>query len=421
MVEIFTKRRELMPSDESVEQHETKRKQELADVEKDKKDVTPTGGLFKGLFPPETKLVTYDEDDGVFRCPHCFQEYEEADDGSRACAQCHVQVEYGPDYRDVMGDFHDEGDSELDEEEEDDEDGLDEDVLDHLELGLDDGHHGFGHPNYHFQNFGVFDGAAIHQHQYPEFGEESEESEDSDDDLSGFIAGDDEDLGQSNVRSRGREVIDLLSDDDSDEGGAVSNGRNRRRMARVVRDSSPSVVSVSNSSVSSADMHEQDAILQSAGWSPLHQDDDDDDDDNAFNYGYPPSSHASQNDQEDESDTETMVGNGLSDDERSMRESPETSRYEYQHYENQSSEDEHDSDDDHINHFPMDRDGDTEMSSDGASRASRSVSVDSDAPVPMRYAARRAVELASSGKFCMFHRIPSVFSICFYNTQGILL
>lgn len=75
MVEVFTKRGELMPSDESIEQHTQKRAEEIAEVERDRGAVK---GLFKGAFPAngEQGRVFRDEQDGVWRCPGCHHEHE---------------------------------------------------------------------------------------------------------------------------------------------------------------------------------------------------------------------------------------------------------------------------------------------------------------------------------------------------------
>lgn len=75
MVEVFTNRSQLMPSDESVDQHAKKRAEEIAEVDRDK---TGPQGLFKGTFPanggPGRPLR--DEADHVYRCPGCHHELE---------------------------------------------------------------------------------------------------------------------------------------------------------------------------------------------------------------------------------------------------------------------------------------------------------------------------------------------------------
>lgn len=75
MVEMFTKRGELMPSDESIDQHTQKRAEEIAEVDRDR---NAAAGLFKGAFPAnggQSRLFR-DEQDGVWRCPGCHHEHE---------------------------------------------------------------------------------------------------------------------------------------------------------------------------------------------------------------------------------------------------------------------------------------------------------------------------------------------------------
>jgi len=76
MVEVFTKRAELMPSDESIDQHTQKRSEEVAEVDRDR---TGAKGLFKGAFPVAHGGhggVWRDEADDVWRCPECNFEHE---------------------------------------------------------------------------------------------------------------------------------------------------------------------------------------------------------------------------------------------------------------------------------------------------------------------------------------------------------
>ena len=84
MVDIFMKRTELMPPDESMEQHQQRRADETEAVEKDKSSAT---GLFRGTFP-KTRDFIYDEADGVTRCPVCLSEYE----GGELCNSCGAEV-----------------------------------------------------------------------------------------------------------------------------------------------------------------------------------------------------------------------------------------------------------------------------------------------------------------------------------------
>jgi len=95
MVEIFCKRGELMEPDESIEQHATKRAEEIADVEKDK---SSPEGLFKGTFRPSPRMeLLFDEADGIFRCPTCQHE----DEGGAFCENCGTFIERGDGYSDL--------------------------------------------------------------------------------------------------------------------------------------------------------------------------------------------------------------------------------------------------------------------------------------------------------------------------------
>jgi hypothetical protein len=102
-----------MPSDESMEQHNKKRAEEIADVDRDKNS---PDGLFKGTFPPHRAELLFDESDGVFRCPGCQHEHE----GERQCPHCGTLLEDGYGFSDVDedADLEDLEDLELDLDEE---------------------------------------------------------------------------------------------------------------------------------------------------------------------------------------------------------------------------------------------------------------------------------------------------------------
>jgi hypothetical protein len=231
---------------------------------------------------------------------------------------------------------------------------------------------------------------------------EMESSEDEDDggSLHEFVAPDDEEPTQIPVRRQNnqpnqREPI-TISDDESDEGGAVSNRFSRRR-ARVRISPSPSVIAVTDNNTATdseaGDMHSEAELLRDAGWSPLDQGNDSEAEehlafnDNRYGDGYG-SSVFGQSD--NNSDTETMVGNGGSDsdEDRSREEFSATPTYAgyagppyipHEHMpENYESLDEDADDDDSEAGFSSvyDRDGDTEMSA--SPRASRSASVNTD-------------------------------------------
>lgn len=84
IVETFIAQAELMPADESVEQHNERKKEEAALVLEDKNSVL---GLFKGKFRSRAaagRTLMFDEADGVERCVECGHEYE----GSDQCFNC---------------------------------------------------------------------------------------------------------------------------------------------------------------------------------------------------------------------------------------------------------------------------------------------------------------------------------------------
>ncbi|KAF2109012.1 hypothetical protein BDV96DRAFT_248002 [Lophiotrema nucula] len=89
MTSVFIARVELLPSGETLEQHQKWQKEEADIVQKDKDNNDPrTGGLFKGCFksgraaaPP--LRVLRDQEDGVDRCPMCSWELEDGE-----CTQC---------------------------------------------------------------------------------------------------------------------------------------------------------------------------------------------------------------------------------------------------------------------------------------------------------------------------------------------
>lgn len=308
MVEIFTKRIELMPADESIEQHNTKRAEEVADVEKDRNGPL---GLFKGIFPKKRQSLLRDEADGVLRCPNCNHEYE----GGVNCSVCDTPVD-------------------LDDSSDMDEDDLDSPMspegpppfYDLDAMGLD--HHFAHHHRHHIVNTDS------------EFTSESSDDEDEGS-MRDFVAPDDEvQLQQDRIRQasrgtnteddsqtededespphrswpRNREVVTILSDDDSDEGGEVISRRSRRR--NVAPSMSPSVLTVTDGSTDGSevgDMHSEADRLRTAGWSPLdHGNDSDAEVQEMYGYGSPLDGNDS--DEDSDTNTETMQGNIPSDD-----------------------------------------------------------------------------------------------------------
>lgn len=304
-----------MPADESVEQHITKRKEEIAAVESDK---SSPEGLFKGCFPPPRPALVYDEEDNVIRCPSCGHEHE----GGPACTNCGQELDedlYG------MSDAFDE-EAELED--------LEDFELEEIESEFAE-IHGFHHSH-------IAGISARHQsgfdHRHPRMTRDEiralhSEEEDDDDEttdseagsLSDFIVEDRHEYGNGPDAGSPNAPI-TISDDDSDEGGEVSNRRPRRRGRRGAASPTPSVITLTASSTNGSeagDQHSEAERLIEAGWSPLHQGVDNDGEPSAgyrnnhyhqyFNaYGNPPAESSDGQDSDDNSDTntETMVDHG---------------------------------------------------------------------------------------------------------------
>jgi hypothetical protein len=385
MVEIFTKRTELMPADESVEQHKAKRAEEIADVEKDKNG---PDGLFKGTFPERGGQLLFDEADGVLRCPHCAHEHE----GGPSCLNCGGAID---DDRDGFSDVDDE---ELDDLELD----LDEELQAELGMGLHD--HFFASLPRVDEARSVFEAARRrlqehrHHHHHLHHLESSElsnsedselDSEADDDDggsLQDFVVRDDEEpprpIGRIGARNR---QVTLLSDDESDEGGAISSRRPRRRnVAPSISSPSVAVTDESTNGSEVGDMHSEADLLRHAGWSPLdHGTDSDPDTPNPYGGGYGSTLDGHESDEESDTNTETMIGNGATDDEDDhlrddMSETPTYGHPDYTHYGHAVYEhlgdDTDDDSSDAQSSVVMDGDGDTEMSVSPDARRSVSVS-----------------------------------------------
>ncbi|KAH8676870.1 hypothetical protein BGZ60DRAFT_429340 [Tricladium varicosporioides] len=387
LVEVFTKRSELMPGDETIDQHKQKREEEIADVDRDRNGPE---GLFKGTFPSRSGALYRDEaDGGIMRCPNCHVEYV----GGPVCVNCQTELD----------DFHDFSDFDED---------ADLDELDALSLDLDEeldaefeemhGHHNFmemppfRHPYVHFHRHHHHHGPdeATDQSDISNSDASDMNSEDDEDDggsLADFVAQDDEEpirrpSRRLHNRSSQPQPIEI-SDDDSDEGGAVSN-RIPRRRARVEGSSSPSpsLLTVTDNGTNDSDAGDANSeadMLRHAGWSPLDQGNDSDADDQfQFRQGY---GYEDDDVSDEDSDTETMVGNGASDDEedRAREGFSETPTYDHGAYppyiphEHYSSLGEEADDESEAGYSSVyDRDGDTEMSV--SPRAGRSVSVDTN-------------------------------------------
>ncbi|RDW77104.1 hypothetical protein BP6252_05157 [Coleophoma cylindrospora] len=396
LVEIFTKQTDLMPSDESVEQHNTKRLEETADVDRDKNGNV---GLFKGTFPEGRTDVRFDEEDRVYRCLACGHEHN----GEPVCEHCGAEIddEAYNEFSDMDGDLEDLENLEVD---------LDADMGPH---GL---YFGMGIPPYpHFMHgplhrFYPFHD-HVHHHLDPEtnsedsddhssIDSESEDEDEEDGSLQDFVVQDgyyganaenshdyhaDGQAVGSSTRNHAIVVSDD-DDDDSDEGGEISNRRRgrlgatrQRRPIRVIDSTSPSapsVVSVSDSTDESeaGTYNDEAALLRDAGWSPLHHDSDEEHTPTPYEYyGYQESDDDRPEDAE--SDTETMVGHDIEEDEddssHDQSRTPQhiyganADTYAYYARGNNSyeSDEEHgDDDDSDVGLSGMDHDGDTEMS-----------------------------------------------------------
>ncbi|KAG9236904.1 hypothetical protein BJ875DRAFT_396337 [Amylocarpus encephaloides] len=387
LVEVFVKRSELIPSDETIEQHTERRSEQVAEVEKDRSSPL---GLFKGVFTARVGELYRDDYDNVIRCRECGHEHE----GGPDCEHCGAILNTD----DLSGIDDEEADlDELDALSLELEDGLEAEFEEHD--SLDVGHprnfeRGFLHP--------LYTGGHHHPRPGPSRSLEEEfdemlESDGSDEagSLDDFVAADDEDPirppGQHQNRRRQRVPVIEISDDESDEGGDVSD-RIPRRRSQALASSSPE----ENSSMTSGTDNETDAdvddtnseaeMLRRSGWSPLDTGNDSDAEDQfRFRRGF----EYNEDDEElsdDNSDTETIGGNSPSDDEedRSRDGVSQTPTYDggYDGYNShRETPDCHgysgtsvDIDNDSVSgSSAYDRDGDTEMSV--SPRASRSVSI----------------------------------------------
>lgn len=83
IVQVFCNRTELLPADDTIEEHNNRRQKESELLELDK---TSPEGLFKGCFTAPLKSLVRDEQDGVIRCAACGYEWE----GAPYCEQCRM-------------------------------------------------------------------------------------------------------------------------------------------------------------------------------------------------------------------------------------------------------------------------------------------------------------------------------------------
>ena len=371
-------RAEMMPADESVQQHATKRAEEVATVDLDRNG---PDGLFKGLFPPGRTELILDEADGVHRCPHCNTEYT----GGQHCDACGAEIDdeglYG-----FSGDDLDEDDMEA----------LENELHAELQHEFAQGahhhlarvnHDHFGHYHHaHHPHHHADQSSITSDDSHDELEHDDDSLSDSDDEgsLRDFVAHDsspeqnrydDSPRNLNHIRvevtphgesPRRSLAINISDDDDSDEGGPIIARGRRNRWSRQAS-TPPRVINLTEDDSSASDVGDMESVaerLRYDGWSPLQEAeaDDNESDDRA-----PTSNDGS----DDGSDTET-IGN---DEGGSPRARP--SRLDFlrraagRHFgwQQESHADDDGSDD---GTSVMDRDGDTEMSvSPDARTASR--------------------------------------------------
>jgi len=315
MVEILMKRKEILPDDESADQHYQKKTEEIREVEKDRNG---PDGLFKGCFPA-LKSPWRDEAEGVLRCPECGHEHV----GGPACENCGTELDMDDFFSDIDDDF-DADDLGLESGLEEIEAELENDFAAHREHL----HHnpyldaGIPHPRpYH-----AFAQHYHHHHRYattePSDGSDMDSEEENEGSLHEFVAPDDEEpvRGPGPLpNDRPVEIVTISDDDDSeDEGGAVSNRRPQRR-GRPTRpavqfsDSPPSVISLSTNESERGDEAD---MLRHAGWSPLDQENDSDAEGQVpYGYGAYHAENGVTDDEDSDTNTETMAGLPYTDDE----------------------------------------------------------------------------------------------------------
>lgn len=312
IVDTFVARSELMPSDESIEQHNQRKKEEADMVTTDK---TSSSGLFKGCFSGRTvmgRTLHFDEEDGVMRCVICGHEYE----GHSRCTVCHT--DFQGDDEDIQerddfseDDMDDIDDSDMDSElafghDEDEAEAMDDDALGyqnrlpHGGLGafLASERRNDRRPHGSFalglQSHRRLSREGVTEADFNAYTAEQSDSEDEGS-LADFVVPDDLRSGQIEVNSSD-------NDEDSDEGGAIQTSRRRNRgQHRVTIRSSPSVEASGTNGSTTPNSVMGRGFTHPGGWSPLQEDSDDEDD------------HHPRDTEDDESDSNTMIGNQDSD------------------------------------------------------------------------------------------------------------
>ncbi|OBT70070.1 hypothetical protein VE03_00448 [Pseudogymnoascus sp. 23342-1-I1] len=351
LAEIFVNRVELMPADESTEQHIKRRKEENQAVETDR---ISDEGLFKGCFSAAIRLgnIRYDEADRMHVCSHCGHEFT----GGPLCENCGVDFD-GEDeaIRDDFSDLEEmefDLDDEEDEDEEEDEDdgegdgyfhdrdprdGLDwfnpfdadiqiEDVRQLLEDHPIHDHHHHRFPHYH--RF-IHPMEAIESRARGEHSDESEEEEsDGDETTSSMMDFIEPDDSSPAIGRRSRpQIIDSDSEDsdeeeeEEEEEEEVVSARPRQQASRrrpnrpIVLDSDSEVSADSGDGhgeseeathITIDDEHESDSSARNGGYSPLDHGDDSENEAEPF---------AAVDHHSDSSDSDTTVGRHEEDDE----------------------------------------------------------------------------------------------------------
>ncbi|KKY29018.1 putative ring finger domain-containing protein [Phaeomoniella chlamydospora] len=216
---MFVSREELLPRDDTLQEHHEAMLAEAQLVETDKRDKSATGGLFKGVFKNASILgqaaraVLRDLEDGVDRCPMCSWELEDG-----LCNHCGFDAAGSVDFSDDDGqsistdyDGHGFGDSETDGDmslQDFDYDGIDYDfdVHHHIRLPIHrDFHHRLEGEDGTTANSAISVTSDSEGDVTPIYGREDEmhlESDDSDDD--------------SDDSSNSSEMRSFIDDDEGD-------------------------------------------------------------------------------------------------------------------------------------------------------------------------------------------------------------
>ncbi len=335
MVEVLIKRAELMPIDETIDQHQERRTSENNIVEADR---TSEIGLFKGCFSKQPLgHLQFSEEDRIYRCIRCAHEYI----GGPMCENCGMDFEGDEEEIDIDGFSDVDADLSIDEfgyhldqdrDSDDDDDDDDAELEDIDSVAQGPGFFGergsplVTHLGHHEPRRLTWDASSV----IGGGGSVSSNSENSEDEeetesMRDFIEDDENGYGEpgsyhspgsaSHVSLSSGGPGSVVDDDDngdadesSDEGGAVSTGRRRAQAVWPAARGTTSVDTVSDSASTSeaGDLAEESRRLQESGWSPLEQEPDSD---------YGERQPFVTNGGSVDSDTDTTVGNQASDEE----------------------------------------------------------------------------------------------------------